>query len=123
MFTELIEKLTPASLVLTANQRLATILGLRYQQQQIASGETTWETPNILAYSTWLEQCYLDCLTQGHLQAYLLSTQQSLTVWENIIRQSPQGQGLLRVKSTAKSVQQAWGLIQQWQLLLWYYML
>ncbi|MBB71650.1 MAG: hypothetical protein CMF50_04575 [Legionellales bacterium] len=116
MFTELIEKLTPASLVLTANQRLATTLGLRYQQQQIASGETTWETPNILAYSTWLEQCYLDCLTQGHLQAYLLSTQQSLTVWENIIRQSPQGQGLLRVKSTAKSVQQAWGLIQQWQL-------
>jgi ATP-dependent helicase/nuclease subunit B len=104
------------TLLISVNNRLARALQARYDQQQAASGKRTWPTANILPWSAWLIRSYEYLVDHGYCQRVLLNSHQERLLWEKIVRQSHQGESLLRPNAAAQSAQQAWQLQQDWQL-------
>ena len=54
MYGWLPEVCDDASQVVTANRRLARLLGNEYNARQVESGKTAWLTPVIVAWPDWL---------------------------------------------------------------------
>lgn len=106
--------------LLTANRRLARHLRRAFDAHQRQRGRVVWATPDILPLSAWLERCWgeiLDTAGQAELPT-LLNTHQELALWERIIADSPEGQGLLRIPAAAREAQEAWMLFRQWRIAL-----
>ena len=111
--------LSEYDVVLTVNQRLVSVLMRDYEQQQCAAGKNVWQTPIIMALSTWLEQCYLEHCDQSLTACpLLLNTSQELALWRRIISDSPRAEHLLNIEATIRLAQQASVLVQHWQLTL-----
>jgi ATP-dependent helicase/nuclease subunit B len=113
----LMEKIATGCTVLTVNSRLALNLHRDYQQWRRQQGDDCWLTPEILPLNAWLRQQWQEAgfAYEGRLPA-LLGAEQSLAVWEAVIFSSKEGESLLNTQATARSVMQAWRLLQQWNL-------
>lgn len=67
--------------------------------------------------SSWLERTWLEAqIKSTATPLLLLNALQEQTLWEQIIRQSAQGENLLHVTATAMLAKQAWQLCQEWQI-------
>jgi len=104
--------------VLTGNNRLANALIEKYDAYNIANKKTAWSSPDIIPINSWLINNWEEAVLSGKIASdtILLSSEQEAQVWEAIIKQSPYGNGLLRISATAKSVADAWRLLQNWAL-------
>lgn len=113
-YQPLFEKLNPSNLCLTVNQRLSRRLIAQYCQQQC---ERVIETPAIQALSDYIHQEYqqLQCVEALPM---LLSTAQTLQLWQQIIADSESELALLNPIATAKTVHKAYRSLQQWCLTL-----
>lgn len=112
----LLERLNFKQTVVTVNKRLAVYLQEQYNFYQISQGHTVWQTPDIVAYPDWLTRCYQQALDLSLLAPeLLLNTQQELSIWEQIIANSPQHKQLLQPHTAALEAQQAWQLLWEWQ--------
>lgn len=108
------------TLVLTANRRLANALLKAYAEDQAARGLEAWASPQILPLQAWLTHCWDQGQSRGLLPALLLLTaEQELRLWEQIIRESNLHDTLLNIAQTAKSASSAWHLLQNWRLDPW----
>ena len=103
-------------LLLTVNNRLAQELHRRHDQQQAASGKTVWPTPDITPWSAWLRRSYEQLVDTGFTQRVLLNPHQERLLWERVVRKSSQGDILLRPAAAARTAQQTWQLVNDWQL-------
>ena len=101
--------------ILTPNRRLAATLHKRYQQQQIHLGHQSWETPDILPISSWIQRLWLESQLKNPSHIWLNATQEKY-LWESLIRQSNHSHQLLQIPETADLVKSAWELIKQWRI-------
>lgn len=98
-------------LVLTANQRLSLRIHESYDQKQRAQGFSSWQTPQIIALNTWLQQ-----LCHNTLDHILLSSTQVQYLWEQIIRNTYPDDTLLNPAETAATALTAWDILHLWQI-------
>lgn len=118
-YTSVFEKLTPGSVLLTGNHRLARILRQIYEQTQIQQGRQVWETPEILPWSAWQQMMWDDSLMNCNTeQRRLLGNHQEILVWQGIIEQSKQAGTLIQFYQVACRAHEAWMLMHQWRLSL-----
>jgi len=104
------------STIISSNARLARLLLQDFEEQQKAQGETAWQTPDVLPINVWCQREWETAVLSQHasVPSILLTPDQELHVWTSIITDSTNG--LLRVAATAKQAQQAWALLQAWQV-------
>lgn len=117
----------PDTLILTVNRRLARTLTRQHDRQRLAAGERVWPTPRIMPLTTWLEQCWEHLLVHlPHPPDRLLSAWQERLIWEGIVGTPHHGYGgglggeggVLHPSEAAKNAQDAWRLLQEWQVTL-----
>ncbi len=114
--SQLLEKIAAGCTVLTANSRLALHLHKDYEARQRRQGNSSWATPTILPWSAWLQRQWQEAeFQQPGRVPQLLAAEQSLALWETVIRSSAYGDALLNTQATARSAMQAWRLLQQWR--------
>jgi ATP-dependent helicase/nuclease subunit B len=113
---DLLEHITPHTLILTPNLRLSASLLKKYYQEQIAQGQTCWPTLNIIEISKWLQRTWKD-YTAKQIEhfPFLLTPNQEQILWEEILNQSTENQ-LLQLSSTADLAKSAWGILKQWRI-------
>ncbi len=105
--------------VVTPNRRLASALKHKFESSQIAQGRTTWDTPDILPITAFIERIYKDILysEQASKLPTLLAPAQEQALWEDIIHDSDQATVLLAVPEAAQIARKAWQFIHAWQLI------
>jgi len=108
---ELIEK---GFTLVTATQRIASHLHYRYAREQSESGLTAWESPSILSWQVWLSRFWNEYTVAGHGDRVLLTAQQQLAVWQQLLSRSAQAKQLFNTMSAARRAVDAWTLCQQW---------
>ncbi len=109
------DKLTPNTVLLTPNRRLAVYYQKQYQQHQLKQQINCWQSLDILPYTSWLERVWKDYHHQTMQDnSILLSPNQELTVWEEIIAETPENSHLLQMSATAEIAKSAWSLLKQW---------
>ncbi len=103
MYSTLLKKITPQSLILTPSQALSNQLCgvLPYSR-------------HIFPIHTYL----LNLWKQSGSTKVLLSEFQEWQIWQTIIAESELGKNLLNIPNTAKLVQEAWTLAAEWNLSL-----
>ena len=104
------------TLLLTVNNRLAQELHRRYDRQQAALGRRVWPTPDITPWSAWLRRSYEQLIDTGFTPRVLLNQHQERLLWERVVRNSREGKALLRPTAAARTAQQTWQLLNDWQL-------
>lgn len=104
--------------VVTPNRRLAQTLAREFDERQIASGLTVWETADILPFGAFAERLYEDALYSDIAAqlALLLTGAQEQELWETAIRASQWGEALLAVPRAAADCRKAWGLAHAWRI-------
>jgi probable DNA repair protein len=95
----------PDLTVITATRRLSRRLLHEYNQHQLASGLTAWPTPDILSWSAWVQRQWQQASIQSVSQQVVLSSAQSLHVWQAIIEAD--SDALINAQSTARQAQTA----------------
>ncbi len=115
---ELLNAIDNGATLLTGNNRLANSFIHKYDQYQLSNNKVAWSSPDILPLNSWLVKNWEEAILQGAITSaeVLLSSEQEQQLWESIIKESPYGNGLLRISATAKSVSDAWKLLQSWKL-------
>jgi len=112
----LFEAMDSGALVVTVNRRLSRYLQQRFDQHKIASGAEVWESPQLLPLTTWMHALWHEYCFVAPDAPRLIDQHQTTLIWQQVVRSSAQGEGLLNVNATARTAAQAWGLMQQWCL-------
>jgi len=115
MHTTWSKRITPNSLILTPNSRLA-----RFLRRYLSSNHSlnVWQSQPILPVQTWLNNVYRETLVWQENPLSLLSSNQEALLWQRIIERSSWGKELLQIPTTAKFVQQAYQTLCAWRLKL-----
>ena len=96
----------PQLTVVTATNRLSRRLLHEYNQQQLSHGLSAWPTPDILSWSAWIQRHWQQVsLLQDDSALVLLSTSQSLHLWQEIIEAD--SSELINPQATAQKAQAA----------------
>src|SRR3990167_2011377 len=113
--------LTKYNTILTPNRRLSAVLKKEYANWQQTNGKKTWETPDILPYTAWLQRLW-ESFTLMHMEPHpiLLNSLQENSIWHTILAlgEKTKNNTLLHISETVKSIQTAWLLLKQWQISL-----
>jgi len=100
-------------LILTATRRLAEKLRNDFDQQQ-AKDQSVWETAIILPFHSWLQGIWYQ---HPLANEYLLTDSQEQYLWSQIIQNTrDRHYPLLQINTTVHQVQNAWQLLNQWQI-------
>lgn len=103
--------------LLTPNRRLSATLLKKYNQLQINAGNSCWASLDILPFTSWIQRLWHDySAEQMTTMPFLLTTQQELVLWEEILQKFPANEALLQLSETAKLAKSAWGVLKQWQI-------
>jgi len=106
------------SLIITGNLRLARHLIQQYDIYIAAKGKAVWRSGYIMPWNNWLLEYWQEQILAGRvaIPKLLLSPEQELQVWKQIITASEQWNGLLRINATAKQIQKSWQLVNDWKV-------
>ncbi len=104
--------------VVTASRRLARVLRQEFDFRQKALARSVWKTPDILPLDAFLGRAWRDWVLSGANPdpPALLDALQEQFVWEQVIRDSPEGESLLRIPETAAEAMAAWQLVLAYRL-------
>src|SRR5207245_8680588 len=104
--------------VVTPNPRLSRVLTSEFDSFQVAKGLTVWEAPDILPFGAFVERLWEDALYSelGDKLPLLLTPQQELLLWQEVIATSGEGKDLLFTETAAAHCRDAWGLLHQWRV-------
>jgi len=117
MFVELIEQLAHGATVITVNRRLAAAIRRTYDLASSQQGRSAWAAADVLPWNAWLERAFRDGLARGAARQLLMSHWQTRALWQRVIAQAPEAQGLLQVDAAAVAALEAWELVHAWRLL------
>ena len=106
--------------VVTGNKYLAAVTLHAFEQSAVDQGLQAWPTPRIWPWPVWLQAVWEEARVSGSEPAsqFLLGPHQEQRVWEDIITESMTGQPLLQVAGVVRDAQQAWQLVQSWNIAL-----
>ena len=104
--------------VVTASRRLARVLRQEFDFRQKALARSVWKTPDILPLDAFLGRAWRDWVLSGANpdSPALLDALQEQFAWEQVIRESPEGESLLRIPETAAEAMAAWQLVLAYRL-------
>ena len=104
--------------VVTASRRLARVLRQDFDFRQKELARSVWKTPDILPLDAFLGRAWREWVLSGANPGApaLLDALQEQFVWEQVIRDSPEGDSLLRIPETAVEAMEAWQLVQAYRL-------
>lgn len=114
----LLEQAKSGALILTPNRRLSAWITSYYNQKQNKDGLTTWQSPQILPYNSWISSLW-DEYSYSSLDnnaPILLSPAQETYLWEAIVTKSEASNHLLQVSAAADLAQSAFNMLCQWNL-------
>src|SRR5260370_26481560 len=111
-------KVEAGDTIFTSTVRVARVLTREFHLQQKEQGRSVWKTPDILPLDAFLKRTWREWVMRGTQPdcPALLSSLQEQMVWEQVIRQTPEGGSLLQIPETAKHAMKAWELIQDYRL-------
>ncbi len=121
---ECIARLQAGWVVVTETQRLKHLIEDGYNRAMLARGKRSWPSAEVYVWNVWLRQLWLDLDDRSeHDTAQLLSTPQSMQVWERAIAQDVQEEYseqfeylLWHITATAGRARSAYGLMQGYQI-------
>jgi ATP-dependent helicase/nuclease subunit B len=117
LYDSLFAALEHGATVITVNHRLARALRSRFNAHQIARGAAAWRTPSIASFDAWCDARWDELVDGGrHSGRHLPSEAQEAALWERIVDESPEGDGLIQTGRTARQALEAWRLAAEWQL-------
>ena len=118
LFQRLAEGHAARITVVTPNRRLAQALTAEFDAFQVAKGLSVWEAPDILPFGAFVERLWEDALYSelGDKLPLLLTPQQELLLWQEVIATSGEGKDLLFTETAAAHCRDAWGLLHQWRI-------
>lgn len=117
MYQQLFKAVDQSATVLTGSARLARSLLEQYSTYQRDRGRAVWTTPVILQWNAFLAQCWREGLLNGAGRSLvLINPAQEAAIWETIVRELPEGRGLLRIPETARKAMDAWDLMHAYRL-------
>ena len=98
--------------LVTATPRQARALQAAFGRAAAKEGRAVWSTPRITPYRAWLGERVrvLDDRPQ------LLEPYAAERLWQQIVRDSEAGAGLMNVRAAAAEAARAWALAHEWQL-------
>lgn len=105
--------------LLTPTMRLGRFLKSQYAEKQLASGQNTWESPDIIPWQSWLYRCWDEYSSLGEIKLFRLSPWQQQSIWLDIIQKSDFSNNILQPQNVARQAVQAWELTHQWQMPLY----
>jgi len=102
------------SIVLTASRRLAHALRLSRAADAQARGLVVWRTPQILPWSAWLRQQWIEARARENPRdaRRLLNGAQTRVLWEQMLRDSELAQELLNPIEAARVAARSWQRLQ-----------
>ncbi len=114
----MITQLDANTTLLTPNRRLAATLLKKYNQANLDAGKSCWASAAILPFTSWIQRLWHDySAEQLDIAApFLLTVQQELILWEEILQKFPANDALLQLSETAELAKAAWGTLKQWQI-------
>jgi len=118
---DVLAALAAGATVVVSGERLARAVRLAYGEAQQAAGATVWERPDVFAYRAFLDRLYDRAADAAFSDAAQrlpkrLSTAACESHWEEAIRVSPQGAGLLQPAATAREAARTWTLTQAYRV-------
>src|ERR1039457_3457227 len=115
---EIFAALEQGAVLLTATRRLARVSRFEFTSRQRDRGRSVWKSPLILPLDAYVRRLWDNWLALGSegWDGVLLTARQEAVVWEQIIRDSPEGASLLQIDATARRAMDAWSLIHEWRL-------
>jgi probable DNA repair protein len=104
--------------VVTASGRLARVLRQEFHFRQKAEARSVWRTPDILPFDAFLGRAWREWILSGATAEApaMLDPLQEQFVWEQVIRDSAEGESLLRIPETAAQAMEAWRLLAAYRL-------
>lgn len=114
---EIFHNLKQDALILTPNRRLTVSLKKSYAEYKQSQGYQCWPSLDILPLNSWFERLWQE-YTVNTFDVYprLLTSEQELILWEEIVTNDPENSHLLQVRQTAELAQSAWGLLKQYKV-------
>jgi probable DNA repair protein len=104
------------AVILTSTERAARTLRQRYHHMQQAGGHAGWQTPPILAWSTWLNALWEAALLQGKIHHLLLTEFQELEQWRTVLSRDKTAQQTLSSDALAALAQKSFQQMQQYRI-------
>jgi ATP-dependent helicase/nuclease subunit B len=114
----LFEHLSSGLTLVTGNSRLARVLNGQYSQWRIKRGDTQWQSPAIYSWDIWIDKLWEAVSVQGieGTGRAVPGSQQLVSLWENVLRDDPRAQQLLRPESLATRLRDTRRLLVEWRL-------
>ncbi len=106
-------------LTITVNKRLSRWLVAQEARGTALAGRAVWEPATILPLGAWLRGLYEERVVTGDETRALLTPLGEAALWEEILRDDADGAiaaVAFDVEGTARSVQQAWALLHEYDL-------
>ncbi len=106
------------ALILTPNSRLNRKIVDVYNQLQLENGSTHWHPITCYSLQQWIQNCLQDLWVRGYqpLDKHLLSDQQALWIWQQIIKQDLDAVPLMDITQTAQTAHQALKSLLLWDI-------
>lgn len=114
--SEILARLAEGETVVTANRRLAGHFQHRYAQHMEGQGQTTWTTPDVVAWDHWLTEMWQEARDFAQTFQRLLRPHQEKALWERVIQEAPETADLLQVAGAAEAARKAWVSLHEWQV-------
>lgn len=121
-FSDVFTAIKKGAVVITVNQRLARHLLEKVGRAYVNAGEAAWLSPVVMSFDVWLRECWtqrFDTPSRAALvpalNKTLLTLEQSLVLWEQVIRKLS-GVELLNIPATAKAASKARRFSLQWRI-------
>jgi len=114
MYEWLADALSDSGTVVTANRRLARVLGDRYATEQLGAGNKAWRSPTILSRQDWLADLANTAAAQADLPTRI-NAQQSQLLWERCLRKDLHDSEV-SIPNLTRLSRETWQRLADWQI-------
>lgn len=119
-YEELFLRLQNGHQLVTGNSRLTRVLTGKYSQWRSAKGDLQWQSPRVMSWGQWLNECWETASLQGidGFDRAVPNQRQLTSLWESTLRSGSVKHNLLQPESLASQLRDTRRLIHEWQLSL-----
>ena len=114
MYEWLTGALSNSGTVVTANRRLARVLGEKYAAEQLGAGEKAWRSPAIFSRQDWLGDLASTAVGQADLPTRI-NAQQSQLLWERCLRKDLRDSAV-SIPNLTRLSRDTWQRLADWQV-------
>lgn len=102
--------------VITATNRLARFFRNNYAEIQVEKGLQSWQTPDVLPWTAWLQRLWAQQNMHNSCAFLLLNQHQQKLIWQGIIRSSAYSRDILHINALVNEVMSSYALCKAWHI-------